>query len=119
MNEVTNEHAGANGHTTAESSCVSVSPARTRDAHDLCRGAGSEVSCVDREVVARSRTLRTTPSAAPAAARQTAYGCSRCGSTCTLLDDCAVCSGVTLCARCLFGSRVEKDEAHTVLALEG
>jgi len=70
------------------------------------------------EVVAPSRTLRTTSSAAAGAARQTAHGCPRCGSTCTRLDDCAVCSGVTPCARCLFGSRVEEDEAHTVLALE-
>ena len=48
-----------------------------------------------------------------------ATGCPRCGSTCGFLDDCAVCLGEVLCARCLFGVRIEPDEAHATLALEG
>ena len=54
------------------------------------------------------------PVALPAAiARIT--GCPRCGSVCRFLDDCPVCLGEALCARCLFGPRVEDDEIHAAL----
>jgi hypothetical protein len=46
-------------------------------------------------------------------------GCPRCGSICRLLDDCPVCLGQAPCARCLFGPRVEDDEAHATLVPEG
>jgi hypothetical protein len=46
-------------------------------------------------------------------------GCPRCGSTCAQLDDCAVCTGKVICARCLFGPRVEDDEIHATLVLSG
>jgi len=46
-------------------------------------------------------------------------GCPRCGSTCPQRDDCAVCSGKVVCARCLFGPRVEDDEIHATLELNG
>jgi len=48
-----------------------------------------------------------------------ATGCPRCGSTCGLLDDCAVCRGEVICARCLFGARVDADEIHAAFVLEG
>jgi hypothetical protein len=48
-----------------------------------------------------------------------ALGCPRCGSTCARLDGCPVCAGEAPCARCVFGSRVDEDEIHTALALEG
>ena len=48
-----------------------------------------------------------------------AIGCPRCGSTCGFLDDCAVCLGEIICARCLFGVRVEGDEIHAAFVLEG
>ena len=48
-----------------------------------------------------------------------ARGCPRCGSTCARLDGCPVCAGEAPCARCVFGSRVDDDEIHTALALEG
>jgi hypothetical protein len=48
-----------------------------------------------------------------------APGCPRCGSTCVRLDNCPVCAGEAPCARCLFGSRVDDDEIHAALALEG
>jgi len=48
-----------------------------------------------------------------------ALGCPRCGSTCARLDGCPVCAGDAPCARCVFGSRVDDDEIHTALALEG
>ena len=48
-----------------------------------------------------------------------AIGCPRCGSTCGFLDDCAVCLGEVICARCLFGVRVDADEIHTAIVLEG
>ncbi len=46
-------------------------------------------------------------------------GCPRCASLCRLLDDCPVCLGESLCARCLFGPRVEDDEIHATLVPEG
>lgn len=52
-------------------------------------------------------------------ALSSAPGCPRCGSTCALFDDCAVCSGMVVCARCLFGPRVEDDEIHATLVLSG
>ena len=48
-----------------------------------------------------------------------AVGCPRCGSTCGFLDDCAVCLGEVICARCLFGVRVDSDEIHAAFVLEG
>ena len=48
-----------------------------------------------------------------------ATGCPRCGSTCGFLDDCAVCLGEVICARCLFGVRVDADEIHAMFVLEG
>jgi len=48
-----------------------------------------------------------------------AIGCLRCGSTCGSLDDCAVCLGEVICARCLFGVRVDADEIHSAIVLEG
>ena len=48
-----------------------------------------------------------------------ATGCPRCGSTCGSLDDCAVCLGEVICARCLFGVRVDADEIHAAIVLEG
>jgi hypothetical protein len=48
-----------------------------------------------------------------------ASGCPRCGSTCGFLDDCAVCLGEVICARCLFGVRVDADEIHATFVLEG
>lgn len=48
-----------------------------------------------------------------------AIGCPRCGSTCGFLDDCAVCLGEVICARCLFGVRVDADEIHAAIVLEG
>jgi len=48
-----------------------------------------------------------------------AIGCPRCGSTCGFRDDCVVCLGEVICARCLFGVRVEHDEMHTTFVLEG
>ena len=48
-----------------------------------------------------------------------AIGCLRCASTCGFLDDCAVCRGEVICARCLFGVRVDADEIHTTFVLEG
>jgi hypothetical protein len=48
-----------------------------------------------------------------------ATGCPRCGSTCGFLDDCAVCLGEVICARCLFGVRVDADEIHAAFVLEG
>lgn len=48
-----------------------------------------------------------------------APGCLRCGSTCARLDGCPVCAGEATCARCVFGLRVDDDEIHSVLALEG
>lgn len=48
-----------------------------------------------------------------------AIGCPRCGSTCGFLDDCAVCLGEVICARCLFGVRVDGDEVHSAFVLEG
>jgi hypothetical protein len=48
-----------------------------------------------------------------------ATGCPRCGSTCGFLNDCAVCLGEVLCARCLFGVRVDADEIHAAFVLEG
>jgi len=48
-----------------------------------------------------------------------AAGCRRCGSTCDLRDDCAVCRGDVVCARCLFGVRVDADEIHAAFVLEG
>lgn len=48
-----------------------------------------------------------------------ATGCPRCGSTCGFLDDCAVCLGEVICARCLFGVRVDADEIHATFVLEG
>ena len=48
-----------------------------------------------------------------------AIGCPRCGSTCGFLDDCAVCLGEVICARCLFGVRVDADEIHAAFVLEG
>jgi hypothetical protein len=48
-----------------------------------------------------------------------ATGCRRCSSTCDLLDDCAVCRGEVVCARCLFGVRVDADEIHAAFVLEG
>jgi len=48
-----------------------------------------------------------------------AIGCPRCGSTCGFLDDCAVCLGEVVCARCLFGARVDADEIHSAIVLEG
>ena len=46
-------------------------------------------------------------------------GCPRCGSLCRFLDDCPVCLGEALCARCLFGPRVGDDEIHAMLVPEG
>ncbi len=46
-------------------------------------------------------------------------GCPRCGSTCGFRDDCAVCLGEVICARCLFGFRVDDDEIHAAIVLEG
>jgi hypothetical protein len=46
-------------------------------------------------------------------------GCSRCGSVCRFLDHCPVCLGEALCARCLFGPRVEDDEVHATLVPDG
>jgi hypothetical protein len=46
-------------------------------------------------------------------------GCQRCGSTCEFLDNCAVCLGKVICARCLFGVRVDADEIHAAFVLEG
>ena len=46
-------------------------------------------------------------------------GCPRCGSTCTRLEGCPICAGEVPCARCVSGSRVDDDENHTALALEG
>ena len=48
-----------------------------------------------------------------------AVGCRRCGSTCDFLDNCAVCRGELVCARCLFGVRVDPDEIHAAFMLEG
>jgi hypothetical protein len=48
-----------------------------------------------------------------------AIGCPRCGSTCGFLDDCVVCLGEAICARCLFGARVDADEKHAAFVLEG
>jgi len=48
-----------------------------------------------------------------------AVGCPRCGSTCGFLDDCAVCLGEVICARCLFGVRVDADQIHATFVLEG
>jgi len=48
-----------------------------------------------------------------------AAGCRLCGSTCDLRDDCAVCRGDVVCARCLFGVRVDADEIHAAFVLEG
>jgi hypothetical protein len=48
-----------------------------------------------------------------------AIGCLRCGSTCGFLDDCAVCLGEVICARCLFGVRLDADEIHANFVLEG
>jgi len=48
-----------------------------------------------------------------------ATGCPRCGSTCGFLDDCVVCLGEVICARCLFGFRVDDDEIHAAFVLEG
>jgi hypothetical protein len=48
-----------------------------------------------------------------------APGCPRCGSTCGFLDNCAVCLGEVICARCLFGVRVDADEIHSAFVLEG
>ena len=48
-----------------------------------------------------------------------ALGCPRCGSTCARLDGCPVCAGEAPCARCVFGPRVDDDEIHAALALEG
>jgi hypothetical protein len=48
-----------------------------------------------------------------------APGCPRCGSTCGFLDNCAVCLGEVVCARCLFGARVDADEIHSAFVLEG
>ena len=47
-----------------------------------------------------------------------ASGCRGCGSTCGLAG-CVICLGETWCARCLFGPRVEDDETHATLTLEG
>jgi len=51
--------------------------------------------------------------------RVRAVGCRRCGSTCAFLGDCAVCRGDVVCARCLFGVRVDVDEMHAAFVLEG
>jgi hypothetical protein len=48
-----------------------------------------------------------------------ALGCPRCGSTCARRGRCPVCAGEAPCARCVFGARVDDDEIHTALALEG
>ena len=48
-----------------------------------------------------------------------APGCPRCGSTCGFLDNCAVCLCEVVCARCLFGVRVDADEIHSAFVLEG
>ena len=46
-------------------------------------------------------------------------GCLRCGSTCSSLDGCPVCGGEVVCARCLFGVRVDVDEIHAAFVVEG
>jgi hypothetical protein len=67
----------------------------------------------------------TSPSVAlPAVADECAAiarapGCPRCGSVCQFLDDCPVCRGEALCARCLFGPLVDDDEVHALLVLDG
>jgi hypothetical protein len=35
---------------------------------------------------------------------------------CRFLEDCAVCLGQVLCARCLFGPRVDTNEIHATFA---
>ena len=66
--------------------------------------------------VASARSLRE---AYERAISVRATGCPRCGSTCGFLDDCAVCLGEVICARCLFGFRVDDDEIHAAIVLEG
>ena len=68
----------------------------------------------DRKSVARgSMPSRALGQSSPA------VGCLRCGSTCDFLDDCTVCQGEVVCARCLFGARVDADEIHAAFVLEG
>lgn len=67
----------------------------------------------------RGASARSLREAYERAIRARATGCPRCGSTCGFLDDCAVCLGEVICARCLFGVRVDADEIHTAFVLEG
>jgi len=73
-----------------------------------------EVAINDRTRVARA----STPSRGLAEHVRT-VGCPRCGSTCASLDDCPVCRGEVVCARCLFGVRVDADEIHAAFVPEG
>jgi hypothetical protein len=67
----------------------------------------------------RAPSARSLRAAFERAISARATGCPRCGSTCGFLDDCAVCLGEVICARCLFGVRVDADEIHAAFVLEG
>lgn len=67
----------------------------------------------------RGKAIRLTEPALGHARLPAAIGCPRCGSTCARLDGCPICAGEAPCARCVFGSRVDDDENHTALTLEG
>jgi len=67
----------------------------------------------------RGASARSLREAAERAISARAPGCPRCGSTCRFLDNCPVCLGEVICARCLFGVRVDADEIHSAFVLEG
>jgi hypothetical protein len=67
----------------------------------------------------RGPSARSLREAYERAIRARAPGCPRCGSTCGSLDNCPVCLGEVICARCLFGVRVDADEIHSAFVLEG
>jgi len=67
----------------------------------------------------RTRVTRGSTPSRGLGERVGTVGCLRCGSTCAYLDDCAVCQGEVVCARCLFGVRVDADEIHAAFVLEG